>query len=107
MVISEKAYQIALQVREGRGLFTDEGLFPLMDAISDVLWTAFGRRWSKEYADVQEALNDLDDLLLWGWFVKENKRAKIMSLVNEAISEGYEWHTPLNEATDRRKGDAK
>lgn len=96
MTISEKAYQIALKLRD------PDRSFALADAISDVLWKSFAHKWDTRYADVDEAFNALENVVLKGWNVKPRIIADIMGSLRAAITDGYEWHTPLSETVDRR-----
>ena len=102
MVISEKAYTIAASLRGARGGIDDDHVFPLADAISDVMWKTFSHKWDPRHADVTEALNGLENIILRGWRIAPEKIAKAMSLVREAITNGYDWHTPMSETVDRR-----
>lgn len=96
MTITEKAYQIALKLRN------PDKVFSLTDAISDVLWKAFAHKWDTRYADVVDAINGLENIVLRGWNVNSRIVADIMSSLRDAITNGYEWHTPLSETVDRR-----
>lgn len=96
MNITEKAYQLALKLR------APERVFSLTDAIADVLWKAFAHKWDTRYADVNEAFNALENVVLKGWNVNPRIIADIMFSVRGAITDGYEWHTPLSETVDRR-----
>lgn len=97
MVISEKSYNIAIAVTKNCNK-----LFPMIDAIADTLWTAFAHRWNKNYSDVQDSLNGLETFLKNGIHLSEKDSTKVMFSVLDAITNGYEWHEPLSEATDRR-----
>lgn len=97
MVISEKSYNIAIAVTKNCNQ-----LFPMTDAIADTLWTAFAHRWNKNYSDVQDSLNCLEAVLKNGIHLSEKDSAKVMFSVLDAITNGYEWHEPLRETTDRR-----
>ena len=102
MTISEKSHQIVLQLRGARGGISEARVFPLADAISDILWKAFSHRWDTRYADIVAALSSFEMILLRGWRISPENIAKAVSLVREAITNGYEWHTPLAETVDRR-----
>ena len=103
MTIIEMSYGIVVAARkEIKKTISDEKVFPLTDAISDVLWKAFDHRWDTRYADVAEAMNGLENILMKGWRFPESVRVRVMSMLRSAITDGYEWHTPLSEATDKR-----